>query len=98
MATINGSIYDSFSPVSTTQSALDLSYNNRSNYLVSANVAKRYQVRWEGAGVNESYTPTKTAGTLTTGDIVNMVFYVYATTQYQNGAYPSSLNNWDLVR
>ena len=30
MATINGSIYDSFSPVSTTQSALDLSYNNRS--------------------------------------------------------------------
>tara|TARA_R100000278_G_scaffold33166_1_gene30135 strand:+ start:1965 stop:4031 length:2067 start_codon:yes stop_codon:yes gene_type:complete len=97
MATINGSIHDSFSPVSTTQSALDLSYNNRSNYLVSANVPKRYQVRWEGAGVNESYTPTKTAGTLTTGDIVNMVFYVYGTTQYVDGAYPASLNNWDLV-
>lgn len=97
MATINGNIYDSFSPVSTTQSALDLSFDNRSNYLVSANVPKRYQVRWEGAGVNESYTPTKTKGTLTTGDIVNMVFYVYATTQYQDGAYPSSLNNWDLV-
>ena len=85
MATINGSIHDSFSPVSTTQSALDLSYNNRSNYLVSANVPKRYQVRWEGAGVNEAYTPTKTAGTLTTGDIVNMVFYVYGTTQYVDG-------------
>jgi hypothetical protein len=97
MATINGSIHDSFSPVSLTQSALDLSYNNRSNYLVSANVPKRYQVRWEGAGVNESYTPTKTAGTLTTGDIVNMVFYVYGTTQYVDGAYPASLNNWDLV-
>ena len=97
MATINGSIYDSFSPVSTTQSALDLSYNNRSNYLVSANVPKRYQVRWEGAGVNEAYTPTKTAGTTTTGDIVNMVFYVYGTTQYVDGAYPASLNNWDLV-
>jgi hypothetical protein len=97
MATINGSIHDSFSPVSTTQSALDLSYNNRSNYLVSANVPKRYQVRWEGAGVSEAYTPTKTAGTLTTGDIVNMVFYVYGTTQYVNGAYPASLNNWDLV-
>ena len=97
MATINGSIHDSFSPVSTTQSALDLSYNNRSNYLVSANVPKRYQVRWEGAGVNEAYTPTKTAGTLTTGDIVNMVFYVYGTTQYVDGAYPASLNNWDLI-
>ena len=97
MATINGSIYDSFSPVSTTPSALDLSYNNRSNYLVSANVPKRYQVRWEGAGVNEAYTPTKTAGTTTTGDIVNMVFYVYATTQFEDGSYPASLNNWDLV-
>ena len=97
MATINGNIYDSFSPVSTTPSALDLSYNNRSNYLVSANVPKRYQVRWEGAGVNEAYTPTKTAGTTTTGDIVNMVFYVYATTQFEDNAYPASLNNWDLV-
>ncbi len=97
MATINGSIHDSFSPVSTTPSALDLSYDNRLNYLVSANVPKRYQVRWEGAGVNEAYTPTKTAGTTTTGDIVNMVFYVYATTQFEDGSYPASLNNWDLV-
>ena len=97
MATINGSIHDSFSPVSTTQSALNLSYNNRSNYLVSANVPKRYQVRWEGAGVNEAYTPTKTAGTLTTGDIINIVFCVYATTQFVDGSYPSSLDNWDLV-
>tara|TARA_R100001443_G_scaffold25342_1_gene38168 strand:- start:470 stop:2542 length:2073 start_codon:yes stop_codon:yes gene_type:complete len=99
MATINGTIHESFAPVSTIQSALDLSYDNRSNYLVSANVPKRYQVRWEGAGVNESYTPTKTAGNAsnTRGDIVNMVFYVYATTQYVDGAYPASLNNWDLI-
>ena len=97
MATINGTIFDSFSPVSTTQSALNLSYNNRSNYLVSANVPKRYQVRWEG--VNEAYTPTKTAGNQqnTRGDIVNMVFYVYATTQYVDGDYPANLNQWDLV-
>ena len=26
-----------------------------------------------------------------------MAFYVYATTQYVDGAYPASLNNWDLV-
>ena len=99
MATINGTIHQSFSPVSFQQSAKDLSFDNRSNYLVSANVPKRYQVRWEGSGVNESYTPTKTAGNTgnTRGDVVNMVFYVYATTQFTDGSYPASLNNWDLI-
>tara|TARA_R110002020_G_scaffold744_1_gene3696 strand:+ start:27 stop:1733 length:1707 start_codon:yes stop_codon:yes gene_type:complete len=101
MATINGTIHQSFSPVSFTPSAKKLSFDSdtRSNYLVSANVPKRYQVRWEGAGVNESYTPTKTAGNSgnTRGDIVNMVFYVYGTTQFVDEEYPASFNNWDLV-
>ena len=98
MATINGTIHQSFSPVSFQQSAKDLSFDSdtRSNYLVSANVPKRYQVRWSGAGVNEAYTPTKTASTTTRGDIVNMVFYVYATTQFTDDSY-INLNNWDLV-
>jgi len=98
MATINGTIQQSFSPVSFQQSAKNLSFDgdSRSNYLVSANVPKRYQIIWSGAGVNESYTPTKTASTSTRGDIVNMVFYVYATTQFTDDEY-IHLNNWDLV-
>ena len=99
--TINGDIYDSFAPLSFTNTAKSLSANWRSNYLVSANVQKRYQVRWAGTGVNEAYVPTKTASTGTapnqTGDI-NMVFYVYATTKFENpSGYPTNLNNWDLV-
>jgi hypothetical protein len=101
MATINGDIYDSFSPISFTNSAKSLSLNWRSNYLVSANVPKRYQIRWQSTGVNEAYVPTKSNATGTapnqTGDIINMVFYVYATTKFENGIFPANLNNWDLV-
>ncbi len=97
MATINGNIYDSFSPISFSNSAKSLSLNWRSNYLVSANVPKRYQVRWQSTGVNEAYVPTKSNATGGSGDIINMVFYVYATTKFENGIYPANLNNWDLV-
>lgn len=101
MATINGDIYDSFSPISFSNSAKSLSLNWRSNYLVSANVPKRYQIRWQSTGVNEAYVPTKSNATGTapnqTGDIINMVFYVYATTKFENGVFPANLNNWDLV-
>lgn len=97
MATINGNIYDSFSPISFSNSAKSLSLNWRSNYLVSANVPKRYQIRWQSTGVNEAYVPSKANGTGGSGDIINMVFYVYATTKFENGIYPANLNNWDLV-
>ena len=102
--TINGNIYESFAPVSSSTDALKLSYNNRSNYLVSANVPKRYQVGWDGvtggATITEATVPSKANGSGVapnqTGDVINMVFYVYATTQYQDGAF-TPLSNWDLV-
>ena len=77
MATINGNIYDSFAPVSFTQSAKDLSRTDRSNYLTSANVPKRYQVRWAGTGyngvtINETYVPTKLNGTTSTGTNIEL--------------------------
>ena len=97
--TKNGNIYDSFSPISFSNSAKSLSLNWRSNYLTSANVPKRYQIRWDG--LNEHESPTKANGTGTapnqTGDIINMVFYVYATTKFEDGVFPTNLNNWDLV-
>ena len=102
--TINGNISDSFAPVSFTDSAKNLSVEWRSNYLVSANVQKRYQVKWANpaADLNEATVPSKANGTgsgaTQTGDIINMVFYVYATTQYEEPTgYPANLNKWDLV-
>jgi len=109
--TKNGNIYDSFAPLSFSNSAKRLNKEYRSNYLTSANVPKRYQVRWKGQGydyangtansvtINEAYVPTKLNGTTDSGDIINMVFYVYATTQFDNlnNGYPPNLNNWDLV-
>ena len=109
--TKNGNIYDSFAPLSFSNSAKRLNKGYRSNYLTSANVPKRYQVRWQGQGydyangtansvtINEAYVPTKLNGTTDSGDIINMVFYVYATTQFDNlnNGYPPNLNNWDLV-
>lgn len=109
--TKNGNIYDSFAPLSFSNSAKRLNKDYRSNYLTSANVPKRYQVRWQGQGydyangtansvtINEAYVPTKLNGTTNSGDIINMVFYVYATTQFDNlnNGYPPNLNNWDLV-
>ena len=103
--TKNGNIYDSFAPLSFSSSAKRLNKSYRSNYLTSANFHKRYQVRWSGTGygaygnIDEAYVPTKLNGTTDSGDIINMVFYVYATTQYDNinSGYPTNLNNWDLV-
>jgi hypothetical protein len=109
--TKNGNIYDSFAPLSFSSSAKRLNKGYRSNYLTSANVPKRYQVRWQGQGydyangtansvtINEAYVPTKLNGTTDSGDIINMVFYVYATTRFDNlnNGYPPNLNNWDLV-
>ncbi len=89
MATLNGTIHQSFSPVSFQQSAKNLSFDFRSNYLVSANVPKRYQIRWQN-GINEAYTPTNE------GDVVNIVFYIYATTQHIDGSFVP-ITEWDLV-
>ena len=64
--------------------------NNRyqGNFLISANQPMIYQVQWTGTGVNENYTPS------VTGDVVNMVFEIYSTTDYP---VPSSFADWDLL-
>lgn len=64
--------------------------NNRfqGNYLISANQPMIYQVQWTGTGVNENYTPS------VTGDVINVVFEIYSTTDYPN---PSAFADWDLL-
>ena len=64
--------------------------NNRyqGNYLISANQPMIYQVQWTGTSVNENYTPS------VTGDVVNIVFEIYSTTDYP---VPSAFADWDLL-
>ena len=64
--------------------------NNRyqGNYLISANTPMIYQVQWTGTSVNENYTPS------VTGDVVNVVFEIYSTTDYP---VPSAFADWDLL-
>lgn len=64
--------------------------NNRyqGNYLISANQPMIYQVQWTGTGVNENYTPAAT------GDLVNVVFEIYSTTEYPT---PSLFVDWHLL-
>ena len=58
------------------------------NYLISANQPMIYQVQWIGTSVNENYTPSAT------GDVVNIVFEIYSTTDYPT---PSTFVDWDLL-
>ena len=64
--------------------------NNRyqGNYLISANTPMIYQIQWVGTSVNENYTPS------VTGDVVNVVFQIYSTTDYP---VPSAFADWDLL-
>ena len=64
--------------------------NNRyqGNFLISANQPMIYQVQWIGTSVNENYTPSAT------GDVVNVVFEIYSTTDYP---VPPSFADWDLL-
>ena len=95
MAKYKGIIETGIQPVGFANSQLEnMSYNWRANYLKSANTPLRYQVMWNG--LNEHQTPSKSGYNSQTekGEIINMVFRVYASTQYP---YPVSNNNWDLV-
>ena len=66
------------------------SMNNRyrGNYLISANQPMIYQIQWTGTGVDENYTPAAT------GDLVNVVFEIYSTTDYPT---PAAFIDWDLL-
>ena len=65
-------------------------YNFRSNYLISANMPMIYQAIWAGGtpAVDEEYVP------VLEGDVVNVIFKVYGTTDYPN---PAASSDWDLI-
>ena len=79
---INGSVTWGIMPIWYTGSGgayanmNTMQYGSGGNYLTSANRPIRYQAVWSGAGITENYQPTAA------GDIVNMIFRIYAFTEY----------------
>jgi hypothetical protein len=72
----------------------------RNNFLVSANQPLRYQIIWNstvGGTVFENTEPSKDNFSGGNGDVVNVIFKIYATAQYPNNSLPTGLSDWDLV-
>ena len=95
MAKYKGSIFAGIQPLDYAGSQLyEMSRTNRNNNLMSANKSLRYQVMWNG--LNEGQSPSKTRFNASSqkGDIINIIFDVYATTISPP---PADIANWSLV-
>lgn len=89
MAAINGTVKWGQVPLWYSGSEMQQQqYSYGGNYLVSANMPMIYQIIWTSTGVNEMYEPTAS------GDIVNVVFKIYGTTEYPA---PVALVDYDLI-
>ena len=95
MAKYKGTIIAGIQPLDYTGSQLaQMSRTNRSNNLMSANKSLRYQVMWNG--LNEGQAPNKNSFNPSSnkGDIINIIFDVYATTISPPSA---NIADWTLV-
>jgi len=95
MARYKGTIIAGIQPFDTATSNLaNMSYNWRANYLKSAHTQMRYQVIWNGLKDDETPSASGFNSSNNKGEIVNIVFKIYATTQYP---YPVTNSSWDLI-
>lgn len=100
MAGYNSTIEAGIQPFDTSSSNLaTMSYNWRANYVKSVHTQMRYQVIWKGLNENQeplasNFTGLPSSTTVGDGDIINIIFRVYASTQFP---YPASSSDWDLV-
>ena len=99
---INGNVSWGIVPIDGNSSNLaGTFYEYRFNNLKSANEPLRYQIQWTGiSGLNEITEPSKNNWTGSSpssgtgdGDIVNVIFEVYTTTDYER-TFPE---DWDLI-
>ncbi len=99
---INGNVSWGIVPIDGNSSNLaGTFYEYRFNNLKSANEPLRYQIQWTGiTGLNEITEPSKNNWTGSSpssgtgdGDIVNVIFEVYTTTDYER-TFPE---DWDLI-
>ncbi len=94
MANINGSIDWGIQPYDWDSSQLaNLSYGYRSNKIISANEPMIYQIQWSSVGLTEAHEPSMSNYSGSNGDVVSIIFDVYATTEYPN----PPLAEWDKV-
>ena len=63
------------------------SFDERSNYMMSVNSPIRYQVTYSKANLYENTLPV-------TGDVVNVIFTIYGTSDPD---FSSSLSNWEEI-
>jgi len=99
--TINGATSWGIVPYDDSTSNLaTMSYDYRNNFLKSVNDPLRYQIQWFYGGITEGTEPSKDNWTgatpddsTGTGDLVNVIFKIYTTTDHSN-VYPT---NWDLI-
>ena len=96
MASNLGTVEWGIVPLNYNSSLLaDMSFGYRGNYLVSCNQKLRYQIVWtDGTRVYEDTEPSKDNFSSGQGDVVNVVFKVYATSQYPA---PSTFAEYDLL-
>ena len=95
MARYKGTIIAGIQPFdSDTSNLANMSYNWRANNLKSAHTQMRYQVIWNGLKDDETPSASNFNSSNNKGDIVNIVFKIYATTQYP---YPVTNSSWDLI-
>lgn len=93
MATARGTLTLAIQPRGTVSDYVkNMSYNWLSNNLKSANTQMRYQVQW--GGLAENVEPSKNNFSGGQGDVINIIFRVYATTTFP---YPVALDDWDSV-
>jgi len=94
MAGFNGTIEAGIQPFDFDNSSnlATMSYNWRANNLKSAHTQMRYQLIWDG--LNENQEPLASNFSSGNGDIINVIFRVYASTQFP---YPVTSADWDLV-
>ena len=95
MAKYKGTIIAGIQPLDYSGSQLyEMSRTNRSNNLMSANKSLRYQIMWNG--LNEGQAPNKNNFNPSSnkGDIINIIFDVYATTISPP---PADIADWNLV-
>ena len=96
MASNLGTVQWGIVPLNYSGSLLqDMSQGWRDNYLVSCNQKLRYQIVWtDGDRIYEDTEPSKDNFSGNQGDVVNVVFKIYATTKYP---LPATKSEYDLL-
>lgn len=98
MATINGTISWGIEPSSSSSSNFaNMSWGYRGMNSTSCNLPIVYQIIWSNGTMRELSEPSKDNYVNNKGDIVNIIFDVYVSVEYQNGTYATFPSEWKKI-